>query len=289
MNVYGNLEFPEIEEENEPTPEDAMVNVSITWGSLEYDYKSGDYDRETETYEDGTWSPKESGVTDKISVTNHSDSEIKACYIFYPNTSEESNFSDLAGFFNLENTEDSIDTTLQIGRKQGDIEITQDVFLGIEGIPNTTESTDNPEVIGNVVLTIMKVSDTPAVTEPEEGDEPAVTEETVETSEPVVSEDVVASQEPDGTEETMESAEPETSEDVEYTEGTVDNDESDDVVESEEPEPTDAVVEETAPTLSSSPDDSSESDNDLDSTEDTTVSSEPVESEQPQEVDEIEA
>lgn len=194
MKVYGTLIFPGEEEAEEPTePEDTQIQAGLKWGSLQYVYTAGEYNKETKEYAPGTWAPKEAGVTDLITVTNQTEVDIQASYAFLASLGGDGKYKNLTGTFVQEDQETVMDKPVFVRSKQGDIAGVQNAYLKINGVPETQKSVDVPEVIGTVVVTVSKYI------EPEKEEEPEVTEPT-----PVESED------PD----TPESNEPEVSEPV---------------------------------------------------------------------------
>ncbi|MDO4339023.1 MAG: hypothetical protein Q4C91_13230 [Eubacteriales bacterium] len=73
--------------------------VEITWGSMEFDYAapSSVWDADTLTYKTegtGSFSPKQAGVSNKFSITNHSNAEIGALGNFYGTEADGNNISE---------------------------------------------------------------------------------------------------------------------------------------------------------------------------------------------------
>ncbi len=216
MKVYGTVIYPEATEptgtetpstETPDQPDVPTISVGLQWGSLEYVYKAGKYDKETKTYAEGAWSPKEEGVTDKISLTNHSETDIQANYTFLASTEGSGNYANLIGEFRQKDADTAISGPVIVRSKEGDIEASQDVFLKINGIPAEQKKVTTPEVIGTVVVTISKyipktepvASEEPTV---EVTEKPSVTEEPAVTviPTPAASEEPAVSQVPDKTE-----------------------------------------------------------------------------------------
>jgi len=157
MNVYGTLIFP-TQETSEPVPTptpDTSINVTLSWGSLEYVYTAGEYDKETKTYADGTWSAKKDGVSNRITLTNGSSEDVEVSYQFTAST-ETGNFSNLTGTFYQEDRQTAITDAIPVRRTQGDIKSAQTVFLSIFGIPMKQKSITTPEIIGSVLVTVNK-------------------------------------------------------------------------------------------------------------------------------------
>lgn len=194
MKVYGTLIFPgEEEAEQSPEPEDTQIQAGLKWGSLQYVYTAGEYNKETKEYAPGTWAPKEAGVTDLITVTNQTEVDIQASYAFLASLGGDGKYKNLTGTFVQEDQETVMDKPVFVRSKQGDIAGVQNAYLKINGVPETQKSVDVPEVIGTVVVTVSKYI------EPEKEEEPKVTEpnpvesedpDTPESNEPEVSEPV---------------------------------------------------------------------------------------------------
>lgn len=232
MSVYGTVIFPSpsagAEEPEEP---DTSVSVGLSWGSLDFVYTAGEYNEETDSYAEGTWEPKEEGVTDKVTITNKSEEDLQVAYAFQ--TSTEGNFTNLVGRFYREDRETEITEAVPVRAMQGDIVSIQNVFLEIEGVPNEEETITTPEVIGTVLVSVTRYEEEnqePEIAEPEttesanldsEGsdnedsdteaaesqtpavDEPVATEESVVTEEPLPS-----NASPEATEETIQEETP---------------------------------------------------------------------------------
>lgn len=217
MKVYGTLIFSNDDVTEQPEdPVDQQISAGLKWGSLEYVYTAGDYDKETKTYAPGTWAPKEAGVTDLITVTNQTDVDIQASYTFLASLGETGIYKDLTGTFVQEDQETELDKPVFVRSKQGDIAGVQNAYLKINGVPNTQKSVEVPEVIGTVIITISKYVEPEEVQEPqpEETAEPEVSETPEEEPSQSPSEAptdipvVTASAEPENTPEAVTSQEP---------------------------------------------------------------------------------
>lgn len=217
MKVYGTLIFSNDDETEQPEdPEDQQISAGLKWGSLEYVYTAGDYDKETKTYAPGTWAPKEAGVTDLITVTNQTDVDIQASYTFLASLGETGIYKDLTGTFVQEDQETELDKPVFVRSKQGDIAGVQNAYLKINGVPNTQKSVEVPEVIGTVIITISKYAEPEEVPEPQPtaATEPEVSETPEEEPSQSPSEAptdipvVTASAEPENTPEAVTSQEP---------------------------------------------------------------------------------
>ena len=196
MKVYGTLIFPgEEEAEQSPEPEDTQIQAGLKWGSLQYVYTAGEYNKETKEYAPGTWEPKEAGVTDLITVTNQTEVDIQASYAFLASLGGDGKYKNLTGTFVQEDQETVMDKPVFVRSKQGDIAGVQNAYLKINGVPETQKSVDVPEVIGTVIVTVSKYI------EPEKEEEPEVTEPTpVESEDP----DTPASKDPEVSEPVLE-------------------------------------------------------------------------------------
>lgn len=242
MNVYGTLVFP-TQEASEPTPTpDTNISVVLSWGSLEYVYTAGEYDKETKTYADGTWAAKEEGVSDKITLTNRSSEDVEVSYNFTAST-ETGNFSNLTGTFYQEDRQTAITDAIPVRRTQGDIESIQTVFLNISGTPKKQESITTPEVIGSVLVTVNKYEE--VVVEPDDtetSEVPVTTEDVATTDTPATTEDVVTTDAPAATEDVVTTDIPATTTEVPAA--------TEDVVTTDAPVVTEDVVTSMEPTTS---------------------------------------
>lgn len=181
INVYGTVIFPEVQTSEKPDtpeePDDNTISAGLKWGSLEYVYTAGEYNKETKEYADGSWAPKEEGVSDLITITNQTDVDIQASYEFLASTEGSGNYVNLTGEFVQEDKETVITSPVIVRSKQGDINGIQKVFLKINGVPVNQVNVDVPEVIGSVAVTVSKYK----TAEPEQ---PEPSEEAPETSTP---------------------------------------------------------------------------------------------------------
>lgn len=196
MDVYGTVEFPEIETTSTPAPtgEPATerIDINLEWGALEYTYKSGEYDTDAKDFKDGVWVPAKEGVTDTITITNCSNIAVSTTYNFIPNTTTSANYADLTGTFTDCTSQTKITDSFNLVEQIGEAKSSANVQLGINGVPQEKINKAKAEVIGQVVVTISKYQTN--VVEPEPSEEP---EEAKESSQPTADTDVPAtSQEP---------------------------------------------------------------------------------------------
>ena len=252
MGVYGTFVYPEIPVSEKPVepapePEDHPIHISLEWGTLEYQYTSGDYDEASNTYADGTWAPKEAGVSDLIRVINKSESDIKANFAYVPSDANEGNYLNIKGQFEDYEVGKAVNGNVIVSAKEDDVELSKVVRFSLTGVPERRVDNGLPEQIGKIVLTVSKyiepTKEPTASEEPATSEDPEITTSVEPSKEPVTSEEPQASAE-SKEEETTVSAEPSVvpvqSEIPENTEVPV---ESENTEESEEPKETKDVEE----------------------------------------------
>ena len=212
MGVYGTFVYPELPVPEEPEePEDHPIHISLEWGSLEYQYTSGEYDKASNTYADGTWSPKEAGVSDLIRVINKSESDIKANFAYVPSDANEGNYLNIKGQFEDYEVGKAVNGNVIVSAKEDDVELSKVVRFSLTGAPEKRVDNGLPEQIGKIVLTVSKYiepTEKPTASEePATSEDPEITTSVEPSKEPVISEEPQASAE-SKEEETTVSAEP---------------------------------------------------------------------------------
>lgn len=157
MGVYGVFYYPEIPVSEKPDePEDYPIHISLQWGSLEYEYKSGGYDEATNTYADGTWSPKEAGVSDLIRVVNKSETDIKANFTYVASDADEGNYLNINGQFEDYEAGEAVTGNVIVGAKDNDLELSKVIRFSLNGAPERRVNHTFSEQIGKIVLTVSK-------------------------------------------------------------------------------------------------------------------------------------
>ena len=116
-------------------------NVVVTWGDLNFTYDiTGDWDPENHKYE-GSWNKTSADIT----VTNHSDAEIKVDASLSGDVTKNSVTASLSN--------DSFTLDSAVGTTYGDAP-NQNITVNIDGNPDTTNTTFE---LATVTVTISKV------------------------------------------------------------------------------------------------------------------------------------
>lgn len=148
MGVYGSVVYPTLK------PEDKPIHISIEWGSMEYQYRAGDYDRKTNQYAAGVWEPKEAGVSDTIAIQNKSQADIMANFNYVASSQHNGNYLDIEGNFKDVQCKEPITSGLIIKGEQNEESSRKLVSLGLSGVPESSVKEGVTEQIGKIVLTI---------------------------------------------------------------------------------------------------------------------------------------
>ncbi len=122
-----------------------LVSVDVTWGSMEFVYNDGTWDKDTHKWIDNGWEPS---TTDSnlISVKNIGEQSVKMHLAYQPNT----NYSGLSGTF-VDSNKNKISDSINLVA-DGNV---QKFWLNISG--TTEERWSNEYVtVGKIVLTLSE-------------------------------------------------------------------------------------------------------------------------------------
>jgi hypothetical protein len=145
--------------ETDPDGDDVVINVNIAWGNLKYDYSQGKWNPVTLAYENAGWSPVESGVSDKLTVTNRSNVKINAGLSFANIGGKYANLTTTNVFFNeAAYTTNVTNSTFNLDSAVSGTADAQSAYLKISGTP--TEMTDTTDYvrIGTVTVNIEQTN-----------------------------------------------------------------------------------------------------------------------------------
>ena len=123
--------------------EESSINVSISWGDMQFTYRDSGWNPETHEYDDGEWAPASKNVSNRISVQNNGNVPVTPTYSF---SSTGYDYSVTGRFVDGEENE-------LIGNAELPINGSADVYLQLNGRVENPTSLNNTTV-GSVTITL---------------------------------------------------------------------------------------------------------------------------------------